>query len=66
MPLISELERQRQVNLCKFKASLVNIAGSRTASVLIREPVSKNHHQQQQQKKPKYIIVWGLKQCLSG
>jgi hypothetical protein len=31
MPLVSEFGRQRQADLCKFKASLVYIASFRTA-----------------------------------
>lgn len=34
MPLILALGRQRQEELCKFEASLVNIASSRTARAI--------------------------------
>ena len=40
MPLILALGRQRQVDFCKFKASLVNIASSRPAGTK-GDPVSK-------------------------
>ena len=35
MPLISALERQRQMDLCEFKAGLVYRVSSRTASATI-------------------------------
>ena len=42
MPLIPALRRQRQVDLCKFKAHLLYRASSRTGSKkLQRNPVSK-------------------------
>ena len=42
-PLIQELRRQRQANLCEFEASLVYRVSSRTArAVTQRNPVSKN------------------------
>jgi hypothetical protein len=45
MPLILALGRQRQVNLCEFKASLVYIVSSRIARAPQRNPVSKNKTQ---------------------
>ena len=43
MPVIPALRRQRQVDLCKFKASLVYSASSRTARTVTQtKPVSKN------------------------
>lgn len=42
MPLILALGRQRQEELCKFEASLVNIASSRTARAIQKNPVSEN------------------------
>jgi hypothetical protein len=41
-PLISSLERQKQVDLCEFKASLVYRASSRIARARQRNLVSKN------------------------
>ena len=42
VPLITELGRQRQVDLCEFETSLVYRARSRTArAVTQRNPVSK-------------------------
>jgi hypothetical protein len=43
MPLIPALRKQRQVDLCEFKTSLVHKASSKTQ----RNPVSKNKQQQQ-------------------
>jgi hypothetical protein len=45
MPLIQALRRQRQADLCEFKASLVYKVSSRTARVTQRKPVSKNQKQ---------------------
>ena len=42
MPLIPAVRRQRQADLCEFKASLVYRASSRTASKAIGNPVLKN------------------------
>jgi hypothetical protein len=51
-PLVPALERQRQGDLCEFKASLVYRLVSRTARAVIqRNPVSKNQNKQ----KPKTI-----------
>jgi hypothetical protein len=41
MPLIPELGRQKQANLCELEASLVYRASSRTAKATQRSPVSK-------------------------
>lgn len=41
-PLISSLERQREVDHCEFKASLVQKTSSRTASAIQRNLASKN------------------------
>jgi hypothetical protein len=41
MPLIPALGRQRQANLCEFKASLVYRVGCRIAKATQRNPVSK-------------------------
>jgi hypothetical protein len=41
-PLVPALRRQRQMDLCEFKASLVYIVSSRTAWTTQWEPVSKN------------------------
>ena len=47
MPLIPALERQKQVDIYEFKASLVYRASSRTArAVTQRNPVSKNKTKQ--------------------
>jgi hypothetical protein len=40
MPLIPALERQRQANLCDFKAILVYRASSRTDSGMYKETLS--------------------------
>ena len=56
MPLIPALGRQRQVDLCEFKASLVYRASSRTArAVTQRNPVSKNKRKKKKRKE-KYSI----------
>ena len=39
--MIPALERQRQVDLCEFKATLVYRVSSKTARVTQRNPVSK-------------------------
>ena len=51
IPLIPELRRKKQVDLCEFVASLVYRVSSRTArTVSQKNPVSKN---KTKQKKPK-------------
>ena len=45
MHLISALGRQRQVDLCEFKSSLVYKASSRIARATQRNPVSKINKQ---------------------
>ena len=42
MPLIPVLGRQRQEELCEFKASLVSKVSSRTARATKKDPVLKN------------------------
>ena len=42
MPLIPVLGRQRQAELCEFKAILVYRSSSRTAKAAQRNPVSKS------------------------
>ena len=44
MLLISALERQRQVDLCEFRDSLVYRVSSRTALDTQRNPVVKNRN----------------------
>ena len=52
MPLVPELDRQRQVDLCKFEAYLVYRVSSRTVrAVTQRNPVLKQNKQQQQKQK---------------
>ena len=46
MPLIPALGRQRQADLCEFKASLVYSVSSRTARATQRNPVSKKKTKQ--------------------
>ena len=41
IPLIPELQRQRQVDLCEFETSLVYRASSRIARATQKNPVSK-------------------------
>jgi hypothetical protein len=41
MPFIPGLRRQRQTDLCEYKASLVYRASSRTSKATQRNPVSK-------------------------
>ena len=43
-PLILALQRQRQVDLCKFKASLIYRVSSRRARGTQRNPVLKNQN----------------------
>jgi hypothetical protein len=52
MPLISALGRQRQADLCEFKASLVYKVGSRTTIATQRNPVSTNKQTNKQTNKP--------------
>ena len=40
-PLIPALRKQRQADLCEFKASLVHRASSRTGSIATENPVSR-------------------------
>ena len=47
MPLIPAFWRQRQLDLCEFKVSLVYRVSSRTAMDTQRNPVSKYKKQQQ-------------------
>ena len=56
MLLIPALRRQRQADLCEFKASLVYRVSSRAAKSRQRDPVSKN------QKTTKRIIPVNLRQ----
>ena len=52
MPLIPALGRQRQMDLCEFKASLVYKVSSKTArTVSQRNPVSKNNSNNNNNKK---------------
>ena len=51
IPLIPALGRQRQVDLCEFKASLVYRVVSRTARAKQRNPVSKNQKKKKKEKK---------------
>ena len=54
MPLIPVLRRQRQADLCVFKASLVHRTSSRIDSKAIqRNPVSKNKNKAKTNKKIK-------------
>jgi hypothetical protein len=55
MSLIIALGRQRQEYLCEFKANLVYRAGSRSARVTQRKPVSKTKKKTNRQtnKQPK-------------
>jgi hypothetical protein len=52
-PLIPALGRQRQEDLCEFKANLVYRASSRTARAIQRNPVSKKQKTQNKTKKQK-------------
>jgi hypothetical protein len=57
MLVIPALRRQRQVDLCKFKASLVYRVSSRTARATQKNPVSTNTKQnktKQQQQQQTY------------
>lgn len=49
--LIPAFGRQRQVNLCEFKTSLVYILSSRTASATERDSVTKIRRKRQRRKK---------------
>ena len=53
MPLVSALGRQRQVDLCEFKASLVYRLSSRTTRVTQKNPVLKNKNPNKQTNKQK-------------
>ena len=59
MPLIPALGRQRQADLCKFKASLVYRVSPRTAKAITqRNPISKNKTEQNKRKQNK---GWGYR-----
>ena len=58
MPLISALEKQRQVDLCEFKASLFYIVSSRTAGA--RDFVSERPKKQKQR-----VLVWTREKAVS-
>jgi hypothetical protein len=45
MPLTPALGRQRQVDLCEFKVSLVKRVSFRRARVTQKNPVSKTHRE---------------------
>jgi hypothetical protein len=47
MPLIPELERQKQGDLCEFQAILVCIVRSRTSRTTETDAVSKTKQQQE-------------------
>jgi hypothetical protein len=51
--LIPALGRQRQVDLCEFKASLVYIVSFRTARATYRDPISKDKKQTRKKLKGK-------------
>ena len=51
MPLISAFGRQRQVDLCEFKASLVYKASSRTANIEILSQIKQNKTKQKERTK---------------
>ena len=53
IPFVPALERQRQVNLCEFEASLVYRVSSRTARDTQRNPVPKTNQQPTNQPKTK-------------
>jgi hypothetical protein len=50
MPLIPVLKRQRQADLCEFKASLVYRVNFRTARATQRNPVSTKQNKTKQNK----------------
>ena len=51
MPLISARQRQRQVDLCEFKANLVYRVSFKTARATQRNPVSKKQTNKKVRKK---------------
>jgi hypothetical protein len=51
--LIPALRRQRQANLCEFKANLVYRGSSRTAQVIQGNPDSKRKKKKNQREKEK-------------
>ena len=48
MPLISALRRQRQEDLCEFKASLVYTMSSRTARATERDSFKKTEREERE------------------
>ena len=52
IPLVLALRRQRQADLCEFKASLVYRESSRTARATQRNPVSQNKTKKENKYKP--------------
>jgi hypothetical protein len=55
-PLIPTPGRQRQVDLCEFKASLVYRVNSRTARATLRNPVSKTNKQERKKGRKKQKV----------
>jgi hypothetical protein len=53
MSLIPEFRRQRQVDLCEFKAGLVYRISSRTARDTQKDPVSKKKKKEKEKEKKK-------------
>jgi hypothetical protein len=46
MPLILVIRRQRQEDLCEFKASLIYVSSSRTAKTIEKDSISKTKKHQ--------------------
>jgi hypothetical protein len=59
MPLISALGRQRQVDLCEFKASLVYRVSSRIARATQRNPDWKKKTKTKTKEKMREMVLKG-------
>ena len=57
MPLIPTLRRQRHVDLCEFKASLVYRASSRTGSKATEKPCFEKPKGRKKEKKNKTVQI---------
>ena len=64
-PLIPALVRQRQVDICEFKVSLVYRVSSRIPRVTLRNPVSKTKQSKTKQKTTKDYQAYCDLQSLS-
>jgi hypothetical protein len=60
MPLIPALGKQKQEDLCEFKASLVNTASFSTARTIWRDPVSEKQNKKKELTSDPWHCIVGL------